>query len=53
MTQRERVLDIISKGITFYGRVHYSTNEQVGAVSHEERVCGQKQVCPCGCVRSK
>ncbi len=28
-------------------------DEQVGAVSHEERICGQKLVCPCGCVRSK
>jgi hypothetical protein len=28
-------------------------DEQVGAKTHEERVCGQKQVCPCGCVRSK
>lgn len=25
-------------------------DEQVGAISHEERVCGQKLVCPCGCV---
>lgn len=25
-------------------------DEQVGAITHEERVCGQKLVCPCGCV---
>lgn len=27
-------------------------DEQAGAVTHEERICGQKLVCPCGCVRS-
>lgn len=27
-------------------------DEQVGAVTHEERVCGQRLVCPCGCVRT-
>jgi len=26
-------------------------DEQVGAVTHEERVCGQRLVCPCGCVK--
>ena len=26
-------------------------DEQVGEVSHEETVCGQRLVCPCGCVR--
>jgi len=26
-------------------------DEQVWAVTHEERVCGQRLVCPCGCVK--